>query len=292
MRKPFSTTALLACGLATMLMTAAGTGQATQPGAPDALATARSAQSAYEQGMLLRDVDSGASRAAFQESADGWRRLITAGHANARTWSNLGNAELGSGAIGESIAAYLEADRLNPGDRQVRTNLSAARNQVPMSFDADGVTVLYDTVSDGWHVLGFDARWWVAAVSWIGFWGVLMIRMTRDPRPRNLEEGEASEGGRLALRAALISLGGIALIASSTVALDVSEDAWRTPGVLVQESVARSGNGESFSEVFAEPLPPGLEFEVVESRPGWHKVQFADERTGWLRTDHTHVIGG
>ena len=76
------------------------------------LETARAAQHAYEQGMLLREVDSEASRAAFKESADGWRRLISAGHANARSWANLGNAELGAGEVGESIAAYLEADRL------------------------------------------------------------------------------------------------------------------------------------------------------------------------------------
>ena len=281
---------LASLGLAAMLLTGvrpAAAEQASQPATE--METARAAQAAYEQGMLLRDVDTEASKAAFEESADGWRRLVTSGHVNARTWTNLGNAELGAGEVGESIAAYLEADRLMPGDQLVRTNLSAARNQVPARFDDTGVTVLYDTVSDGWHVLGFDFRWWIAAICWTGFWSVLLIRINLR---RNRSNTGESEGGRLALRAALISLGGIAVISAATVALDVSEDAWRTPGVLVETSVVRSGNGESFSEVFSEALPSGVEFEVVESRPGWHKVRFADDRTGWLRTDHVKVIKG
>lgn len=237
--------------------------------------------------MLLRAADPGAAQAAFRESADGWRRLITAGHANVRTWTNLGNAELGAGEVGESIAAYLEADRLAPGDRQVRTNLTAARNQVPARFDDSGVTVLYDTVSDGWHVLGFDARWWIAAVCWVGFWTILLVRINlRTDR----DDSERSESGGLVMRAALIITGGIAVIGTSTVALDLSEDAWRSPGVLVQESMVRAGNGESFSEVFSEALPEGVEFEVEETRPGWHRVRFADDRTGWVRSGHVKLI--
>ena len=287
MTTPINRVRLSALGLMTLLLATAQLSGAPHSNDSRELETAHAAQAAYEQGMLLRDVDANASQEAFEESADGWRRLITAGHANARTWTNLGNAELGAGEVGESIAAYLEADRLSPGDQQVRTNLSAARNQVPARFDDTGVTVLYDTVSDGWHVLGFDVRWWIAAVCWIGLWGLLLIRINVRT---NREDDDRSEGGRLVLRAALIVMGGVAVISAGTVALDLSEDAWRNPGVLVQESVIRSGNGESFSEVFSEALPEGVEFEVVESRPGWHKVRFADDRIGWVRNGHIKLI--
>lgn len=288
MNTPCMRFALWTLGISALLLTNSNLTAAPTSEHSDELKTAQAAQIAYEQGMILRGVDSGAAREAFEQSADGWRRLISAGHANARTWTNLGNAELGAGEVGESIVAYLEADRLSPGDQQVRTNLSAARNQVPARFDDTGVTVLYDTVSDGWHVLGFDIRWWIATVCWIAFWSVLLVRINQ--RGNQGKNSDESEGGRLALKAALISLGGIALISASTVALDVAEDDWRNPGVLVQESVVRSGNGSSFSEVFSEALPQGVEFEVIESRPGWHKVRFSDERTGWLRTDHVKVI--
>ena len=99
------------------------------------------------------------------------------------------------------------------------------------------------------------------------------------------------EGARLAFRAALVALGGIAVVSGVTVGLDVAEDSWRSPGVLVTDSVIRSGNGETFSEVFSEALPAGVEFDLVETRPGWHHIEFADGRTGWVRTDHAKLIG-
>ena len=287
MKTPLHRLTMAALGLTLALFGGGRLFGASLDTAPGGMETAHAAQAAYEQGMLLRGADPAAAQAAFEESADGWRRLITAGHANVRTWTNLGNAELGAGEVGESIAAYLEADRLAPGDRQVRTNLTAARNQVPARFDDAGVTVLYDTVSDGWHVLGFDARWWIAAVCWVGFWTILLVRINLRSEQ---DDSERSEGGGLLMRAALIITGGIAVIGTSTVALDLSEDAWRSPGVLVQESVVRTGNGESFSEVFSEALPEGVEFEVEETRPGWHRVRFADDRTGWVRSGHVKLI--
>ena len=246
------------------------------------------AQIAYDKGLVLEPVDPLAAKASFEESADGWRRAIESGSSNGQLWTNLGNAELNSGRTGEAIAAYLEADRLMPGNARVRANLLEARNQVPARFDSEGVTVLYDTVSDGWHVLGFDVRWWIAAAAWVAFWVLLALWILQ---PRMKEDKEDGEGSRLAFRAALIGLGGIAVVAGTTIGLDVAEDAWRSPGVLVEDSVIRGGNGETFAEIFSEPLPAGVEFDLLESRPGWHHIEFADGRTGWVRSDHAKLIG-
>ena len=35
-----------------------------------------------------------------------------------------------------------------------------------------------------------------------------------------------------------------------------------------------------------------VEFDLLESRPGWHHVAFADGREGWVRSDHVKEIGG
>ena len=250
------------------------------------LAVMTEAQSSYDRGNTLQPVDPEAAREAYIESADGWRRAINSGINNGRIWTNLGNAEFRAGRLGLAVAAYLEADSLMPGNATVGSNLALARNQVPARFDAEGVTVLYDTVSDGWHVLGFDVRWWIAGICWIGFWMILATRFAR-----GMNRSEESEGSNLAWRGGLAVLAAVAIISGTTVALDATEDAWRTPGVLVAESVVRTGNGETFAAVFSEPLPEGVEFDLIESRPGWHHVNFADGRTGWIRTDHVRMIG-
>ena len=275
--------ALLLLGTCNGAATAGAT--KTAPDQSERLQIMSEAEDAYELGMALEVVDPPGARAAFGESADGWNRLIGSGADNGRIWTNLGNSEFRGGRLGEAIAAYLEADRLLPGNETVRANLALARNSVPARFDAEGVTVLYDTVSDGWHVLGFELRWWLAGVTWVGFWLLLALRFTLGRRDAE------SEGPRLAWRGGLVILAVASIASGATVALDASEDAWRSPGVLLAETVVRSGNGDTFKPVFSEPLPAGVEFELVESRPGWDHVAFADGRGGWVRSDHAHLVG-
>jgi hypothetical protein len=249
---------------------------------------AEDAQESYERGIMLADLDPAEAVTAFSQSADGWRRLISDGVENGGLWTNLGNAELGAGKIGHAIHAYLEADRLLPGDPAIRRNLLLARNQVPAKFDAEGVTVVYDTVSEGWHLIGFETRWWIAAGTWGAFWMLLAIGLRRRKDAQGPRQGEA---GRFGLKTSMVVTGGIAILLGSTIALDVLEERWRAPGVLLEETVVRSGNGDSFSEVFSEALPAGVEFEIRESRPNWDQVRFSDGRTGWVSTDASARVG-
>ena len=257
-----------------------------QPTESELIELMSEADAAHERGMALSTVDESAARSAFMESADGWQRILDSGLQNGYLWTNLGNAELRAGRLGNAVAAYLEADRLLPGNATVRANLTEARNQVPARFDPEGVVVLYDTVSDGWHILGFRARWWIAALSWVAFWSCLVVWIARGRRSASDHEGRS-----IAWRGLVILCGVIALLSAATVSFDVLEDTWRMPGVLVEESVVRSGNGDTFKAVFSEALPAGVEFDLLESRPGWHHVAFADGRQGWIRSDHVRVIG-
>ena len=248
---------------------------------------AEDAQKSYERGINLADLDPQEATAAFSQSADGWRRVLADGVENGRLWANLGNAELGAGRLGHAIHAYLEADRLLPGDSSVRRNLLLARSRVPAKFDAEGVTVVYDTVSEGWHLLGFETRWWLAGGSWCVFWALLALGLRR----KRQEEEHQGEARGFGLKTSMVVTGGIALLLGSTLTLDVLEERWRAPGVLIQDTIVRSGNGNSFSEVFSEALPAGVEFEISDSRPNWHQVRFSDGRTGWISTDDTARVG-
>jgi len=61
--------------------------------------------------------------------------------------------------------------------------------------------------------------------------------------------------------------------------------------VLVDDVIARKGNGEGFEPQFEEPLHQGVEFEVLDRRPGWFQVELADGQRGWIRTDQAALIG-
>jgi SH3-like domain-containing protein len=54
--------------------------------------------------------------------------------------------------------------------------------------------------------------------------------------------------------------------------------------VLVDNGVTlRKGNGDGFEPAFVETLGPGVESTVIETRPGWLRIELPDGRSGWIR---------
>ena len=65
--------------------------------------------------------------------------------------------------------------------------------------------------------------------------------------------------------------------------LEVTDDSRTASGVVVaSETIARQGDGQSYDPAFEDPLHAGVEFRVLEERPGWHRVELPDGRRCWL----------
>ena len=75
----------------------------------------------------------------------------------------------------------------------------------------------------------------------------------------------------------------IGVILAATVAVDMLAPNFYPQGVTIRDGVmVRKGNGEGFEPQFAEPLSQGVEFRVLEKRPGWLRIRLGDEKTGWI----------
>ena len=229
---------------------------------------ANAADAAYIRG-LDEVTGSTAAIAAFRESADAWRRAIDAGADGSAAWFNLGNALLRAGEVGDAILAYRRAERLDPADDDIAANLAEARRRVDRPIQADATDLDFVGVASWWHILGTTTRLWVAVGAWIVFWLLLDRRLAGGGR--RAEEREATTA---AWRAGLGGSLAIAVICGGTVMADRLLPAWRPVGVLVRpDIVLRSGNGASFEPAIEEPLAEGVEFAIVEERPGWWRVR-------------------
>jgi hypothetical protein len=62
-------------------------------------------------------------------------------------------------------------------------------------------------------------------------------------------------------------------------------------GVIISDSVtARQGDGESYLPSFKEPLHAGTEFDILEKRPDWLKIQLTDATVTWIPRNSAEMI--
>jgi hypothetical protein len=233
------------------------------------------AQDAYDRGIADRRRDPAAAAAAFTDAAGRFRLLVDDGVANGRLDYNHGNALMQLNRIGEAILSYRNAARLIPGDARLEANLAYARSLRRSQIAPSGGRALSEALI-GWHRrVPQRLRLAVFVAAYVVAWGAMSAGVLRR--------------GRIAPRIAVVFTVVWVLAASSLVV-----DLWLSRTVdgvlLVDEVILRKGPGEGFEPQFAQPLHQGVEFELVESRPGWRLIRLPDGGSGWVREDQSGLV--
>lgn len=245
--------------LLSLLCAAAGSARAQSP--PEDLFLRAAAQ--YDAGL-------------FYEAIDLYDSLLEAGHENASVYFNIGNAYFRAGDVGRAIWAYRAGENLEPRDPDIEANLTvarlAARDRIEvvqpgfikqlwgsmgrlLSLDEGArlVTIVWFVLwiaVAGWLFSLRARRWLAPVIRWVGLaWGVaFMVLAARYLETRNAQAAV----------------------------------------VVAQETVALSGPGSEFDEVFSGHS--GLECLVRGRKNDFMLVELANGRVGWMPADDLALI--
>jgi len=231
---------------------------------------------AYDSGASLIRSQPDRAMASFEEAIEGYESLIADGVRNGRLYYNLGNAYLQVGHVGKAIVNYRRAKRLLYGDPQLEHNLDYARSLRSDKIAAAGERAFLRTAFFWHYNTSTAARLAVAVGAYVVFWLMLIAGMlTR------------ASGWRVA---ALVVLP-IWLAAGASVTTDLVHRATVREGVTTSSKiVVRKGNGEGYEPQFAEQLHEGVEFVVIDQRPGWYKIELPDGSSGWIKRGQAELI--
>ena len=235
----------------------------------------QAAQTAYDQGIESARTDPAAAQKYFAQAANGFDKVVKSGVTNGKLLYNLGNAQVQAKQIGSGIGSYLQAQRIMPGDSQLQSNLAHARTLVKDRFDSGG-GILMEDVSDWWHLISFNSRLTLAGMFWIAAWSIAAFLLHQPTAARH-------ETARVLVRRAAWGLAICGVILGATVVSDITAAQLWPQGVTTSDGVmVRKGNGDGFDPQFAEPLSQGVEFRVLQRRPGWLLIRLGDGKSGWI----------
>jgi len=224
----------------------------------EALQTFQEAQTAFDNADSPED---------FLRAAGLYQEILDRGIVSGAVLYNQGNAFMGAGRRGRAVAAYRQAMRYRPRDRNLQANLSSA-----LGNQSSGQRrPLIETLLFWQDWLSYPEKFYLlAAAAAVTFaFGVLWLFVW----PRLF--------ARLAIAAA-----GVTLLLAFSAGYDWYRFDYTVSGVIVQkEVVARKGNAAGYEPAFTKPLTEGTEFRLVERRGDWLLIRLQGAQEGWVEEE-------
>lgn len=233
------------------------------------------AESAYEAGVSFLDSDPAAARARLEESIAAYRSLIGMGTENSAIYRNMGTAFMRAGDVGRAIVEFRRAEAIDPDDPLVRDSLSAARAAVRTEVN----TGVRDRVGDAvlfWR--GYVPRGvllGVGLVAWALAWGSGAVRLVT-------RRGTAA--------AVVFSV--LCIVTLGSLGLEQTLGEINRYAVVVGDAAMayRGPSGSVYEPAFEQPLEPGVEATMIETRDGWARLRLRSGAEAWVPESAVEVI--
>ncbi len=236
----------------------------------------RKGRNSFERAVEMAYADSARASDLFQKAALYFETIVRAGGIeNGRLYFNIGNCYLRMGAPGPAIFNYLLAERMIPGDPALARNLKFARSRVSgvgmpdQAGRTNGMEFLKGKALSAGTI-------WIFSGCWYLFWtfrsAYLFCRRTW-------------------LKYAVYSAAGATVLFFSLVVFQAYSGSAGKSGIIVAEAVTgRTGDSFAFDPAFERPLHSGVEFTLLEKRPGWLHIMIYSRAACWVPASSARIF--
>lgn len=214
----------------------------------------------------------------YHQAEELYLTILQRGERSAKIYFNLANAYFKREELGQAILYYHRALRLQPGDEDIRYNLSVAEARTKDTIDQIPDFFFTEWMRSIRHLMSANA-WTAWSLIWFAVMlGALLFYLL---------------SARLILRkvgfyATLISL--LCFIASTIFASGQSrEQQSQSEAIIMSSSAAvKSSPDRSATDLFI--LHEGTKVEITNSLENWCEVMIADGKKGWTERSKIKII--
>ena len=214
----------------------------------------------------------------YEKASENYFKIIENGEHSAAVYYNLGNCYYKLNQIAPSIYYYEKALLLKPNDREIKNNLSYAKNMTLDAFEPLPETSLSKLYKNITRLLSFD-QWSYAAVLFV-FLFILAYLLFYYLR--------YSTQKRIAFIASITSFF-IAVFCFVLALIQFRDFKAEIPAIVFSEElIVKSEPNNRSSQAFL--LHEGTKVYVLDELDDWKKIELKDGKTGWVPSNEIKLL--
>lgn len=205
----------------------------------------------------------------YDEAITAYNRVVATGLESANLYFNLGNAYFKTGDLGRAILYYLKAQKLNPADEDIRSNLAFARRYTSIQMEGVQLNPIQGLLASIVSRFRMATLAWLSSLLFIAFMALLIVRY-----------GFGLIDHRL--RLARIALLMVLLVAASLTTFKYYHE-FRTRHAVIVATDCPVRTGPTDQSDIELQGAPGLVVELISESNDYYNVVFENMRRGWVR---------
>ncbi len=214
----------------------------------------------------------------FSEALENYLLLEQAGYESWPLYYNIANSYFKGQNYGRSILYYERALKLNPSGKDIRVNLSYAKQFVVDKIDEIPEFILTTWIRDFNYMLTSD-YWAIISILFFIIVALLLLNFRYGPNARIR---------KVSFFLAMISL--LFGIIFTSFAWNQRSAYYRENSAIVMNAVSTVRNSPDNSGSTLFILHEGAKLEIIEQLGSWKRIELTDGRQGWIAATDIEII--